>query len=253
MCSSLITGASLIGAAMTGGGLKEDGEGILGNLMAHCGTGWKCSRRRPCTGAGKAGGSSLNSFSLVLSDAWIFRWAGSWRGLKLTCLFGTEYQFPLSSSALFDWFPDIVVLTSCTLGQSEAVCWADGDGGSLSNFMPTTCAAGTLCGGSLERFNTDAHWLGSAVARSPWEGGINLPFSLKSLSGAWTKSGCTSWRKKKKFYSSIVYINTINIKLSTVVHMTSDTVRMSCITAWCVLQCHYNIQYSEKMLFALSK
>lgn len=196
MCSSLITGASLIGAAKTGGGLKEDGEGILGNLTTLCGTGWKCSRRRPCTGAGKAGGSSSNSFSLVLSDVRVFRWAGSWRGLKLTCLFGTEYQFPLSSSALFDWFPEIVVLTSCTLGQSEAVCWADGDGGSLSN-LPKTSAAGALCGGALERFNTDAHWLGSAVARSPWEGGINLPFSLKSLSGAWTKSGCTSWRKKR--------------------------------------------------------
>lgn len=96
ICRSLIAGASLIGAAIKGGCLGE--EGNLGNLMLLWETDCKCRRRRPCIAAGvwagKAGGSRENSWPLDCSDGQIWFWeflgVGLCGGLKFSCLFGTE-------------------------------------------------------------------------------------------------------------------------------------------------------------------
>lgn len=219
ICRSLIMGASPLGAAMTVAGLEEDDTGSLGNVMLLWETGWKCSRRRPCIGAGvwagEAGGSSENSCLLDLSDVGILGWVGSCGELKPSCLFGTEYPFLFSSSVFFeaDWSlflslccwdsigAGFAMCSACAGGQCGAIWWGNGGRWSWSNFRLKTWAAGSLCIISLEEGNTGALWLVSVVARRPCEVGINLLLSLNWMSGdaAWTDSGCISWRKNKLY------------------------------------------------------
>lgn len=216
---SFIIGASPIGAEMAVVGLEDVGMGILGKMILLWGTGWKWSRWRPCIGAGvwagDAGGRSENSWPLDLSEDWILGWVTSCGELKLSCLFGRQHLFTLSSSLLFeaDWSLFLRLCCRDSIAAGSAMCstwagiqcgateWARGGRWSWSNFRPRTWAVGSLCIISLEGGNTGAPWLVSAVARSPCEVGINLLLSPNWISGdtAWTDSGCISCRKKKMF------------------------------------------------------
>lgn len=103
---SFIIGASPIRAEMEVVGLEDVVMGILGKMILLWGTGWKWSRWRPCIGAGvwagDAGGSNENSCPLHLPDDWILGWVTSCGELKLSCRFGTEHPFLLSSSIHFE-------------------------------------------------------------------------------------------------------------------------------------------------------
>lgn len=231
ICRSLILGVHAMGIAMLVEGLEEDGKDTWGKILDVCGSGWKCSRRRPWVGrglvAGTTRGSKRTSCLLDLSkkgsDIWSwgrkFLAAGSRGGLvykaTLCCLLGTEDSRLFSSSAHFGvawsyglslawgglfsvWSPQ----ASGTGGQWDEL-WG---GSGFSNFSPTTWGAGILCVLTLVGSTKGAvgiGWLGPTMVRSPWEHGIDLLLSPNRLSGdsACTDNGCISCRKDKNLFN----------------------------------------------------
>lgn len=221
ICRSWIAGASLIGAAMAGEGLEE--EGSLGKAKLLGGTDCECSRWRPCTAAGvwagAAGGRKERSWPLDCSDGKIWVWGflggGSGVGLKLSCLFGTEdpldffmVAWPLSFN-LF-WSDSKVVgfkvrsVWGCWARRfGAAFCWGSWGRWSWSSFRPKVWGAEWFWLLSLDACSTGVLWtalLVRVVVRSPLEEGINFLLwnSWRSAESAWTEIGWISWRRKKK-------------------------------------------------------